>query len=61
MTKLLRDVRQSLEGGNPLGETMRKFPNEFDRLTCALIEAGEQGGILDSILLRLCEIGRAHV
>ncbi|PJA32507.1 MAG: pilus assembly protein PilC, partial [Zetaproteobacteria bacterium CG_4_9_14_3_um_filter_53_7] len=54
MTKLLRDVRQSLEGGNPLGETMRKFPNEFDRLTCALIEAGEQGGILDSILLRLC-------
>jgi len=54
MGKLLKDVRQSLEGGNPLGETMRKFPNEFDRLTCALIEAGEQGGILDTILLRLC-------
>ncbi|OIO72138.1 MAG: pilus assembly protein PilC [Zetaproteobacteria bacterium CG1_02_53_45] len=54
MCKLLRDVRQSLEGGNPLGETMRKFPKQFDRLTCALIEAGEQGGILDSILLRLC-------
>ncbi len=55
MVKLLRDVRQSLEGGNPLGETMRKFPREFDRLTCALVEAGEQGGILDAILLRLCE------
>ncbi|GAV20863.1 type IV pilus assembly protein PilC [Mariprofundus micogutta] len=54
MTRLLKDVRQNLEGGNPLGETMRKFPDEFDRLTCALIEAGEQGGILDSILLRLC-------
>jgi len=54
MIKLLRDVRQSLEGGNPLGETMRKFPDEFDRLTCALVEAGEQGGILDTILLRLC-------
>jgi len=54
MTRLLKDVRQSLEGGNPLGETMRKFPDEFDRLTCALVEAGEQGGILDSILLRLC-------
>jgi len=54
MTKLLKDVRQSLEGGNPLGETMRKFPDEFDRLTCALVEAGEQGGILDTILLRLC-------
>ena len=54
LNKLLREVRQNLEGGNPLGETMRKFPKEFDRLTCALIEAGEQGGILDSILLRLC-------
>ncbi len=54
MVKLLGDVRQSLEDGNPLGETMRKFPDEFDRLTCALVEAGEQGGILDSILLRLC-------
>ncbi len=54
MIKLLKDVRQNLEGGNPLGETMRKFPDEFDRLTCALIEAGEQGGILDTILLRLC-------
>ncbi|HKI61839.1 MAG TPA: type II secretion system F family protein [Mariprofundaceae bacterium] len=54
LVKLLKDVRLSLEGGSPLGETMRKFPKEFDRLTCSLVEAGEQGGILDSILLRLC-------
>jgi len=52
--QLLKDVRNGLEGGAPLGETMRKFPKHFDRLTCALIEAGEQGGILDTILLRLC-------
>jgi len=52
--KLLKDVRNGLESGSPLGETMRKFPQHFDRLTCSLIEAGEQGGILDSILLRLC-------
>ncbi|MDQ6954091.1 MAG: type II secretion system F family protein [Mariprofundaceae bacterium] len=55
MVKLLKGVRAELEGGTPLGETMRKFPDEFDRLTCSLVEAGEQGGILDSILLRLCE------
>ncbi|MDQ6993295.1 MAG: type II secretion system F family protein [Mariprofundus sp.] len=54
LVKLLVSVRESLEGGNPLGETMRKFPDEFDRLTCSLVEAGEQGGILDTILLRLC-------
>jgi len=54
MAKLLKEVRVELEGGTPLGETLRKFPKEFDRLTCSLVEAGEQGGILDSILLRLC-------
>jgi len=54
MTKLLREVREGLEQGSSLGETLRRFPKEFDRLTCALVEAGEQGGILDSILLRLC-------
>jgi len=54
MAKLLKDVRNELEGGAPLGETFRRFPKEFDRLTCSLVEAGEQGGILDSILLRLC-------
>ncbi|MDX8393446.1 MAG: type II secretion system F family protein [Mariprofundales bacterium] len=54
MIKLLISVREELENGLPLGETMRKF-DEFDRLTCALVEAGEQGGILDAILLRLCE------
>ncbi len=54
MTKLLQGVRNGLEQGSPLGETLRRFPDEFDRLTCALVEAGEQGGILDTILLRLC-------
>jgi len=54
LVKLLKSIRTELEGGSPLGETLRKFPKEFDRLTCSLVEAGEQGGILDSILLRLC-------
>ena len=54
MIQLLMDIRKSLESGNPLAETLRKFPEEFDQLSCALVDAGEQGGILDSILLRLC-------
>jgi len=54
LVDLLRGVREELEGGTPMGESLRKFPKNFDRLTCALVEAGEQGGILDTILLRLC-------
>jgi len=54
MRQLLKDVRSHLEGGAPLGQTLRQFPRHFDRLTCSLVDAGEQGGILDTILLRLC-------
>jgi len=60
LIQLLKDVRNGLESGAPLGETMRQFPEHFDRLTCSLIEAGEQGGILDTILLRIddfCDSG----
>ncbi|MDX8394904.1 MAG: type II secretion system F family protein, partial [Mariprofundaceae bacterium] len=55
MAKLLFEVRRELEGGTSMGDSLRKFPKEFDRLSCALVTAGEQGGILDSILLRLCQ------
>jgi len=55
LLKLLIAVRESLEAGSPLAEAFRKHPENFDNLTCALIEAGEAGGILDTLLLRLCD------
>jgi len=55
LLKLLIAVRESLEAGSPLAEAFRKHPQDFDNLTCALIEAGEAGGILDTLLLRLCD------
>lgn len=54
MGDLLKKVRLELESGSPLGESLRKFPKHFDRLTCSLVQAGEQGGVLDTVLLRLC-------
>jgi type IV pilus assembly protein PilC len=55
LLKLFKGIRDKLESGSPFGETLREFPKDFDRLTCSLVEAGEKGGILDSILLRICE------
>ncbi|MDX8381490.1 MAG: type II secretion system F family protein [Ghiorsea sp.] len=55
LLKLFADIRGRLESGSPFGETLREFPKDFDRLTCSLVEAGEKGGILDTILLRICE------
>jgi len=55
LLKLFVGIREKLESGSPFGETLREFPDDFDRLTCSLVEAGEKGGILDTILLRICE------
>jgi len=42
-----------VEGGATLANAMRGFPKIFDDLTTNMIEAGETGGILDTILQRL--------
>src|SRR5215469_10058185 len=51
--KCLTGVRQSVEGGSTLSNAMRGYPKIFDDLTTNMIEAGEAGGILDTILQRL--------
>src|SRR5512133_2361079 len=51
--KALAGVRSSVEGGSTLANSMRNYPKVFDDLTTNMIEAGETGGILDTILQRL--------
>ena len=51
--KILTDVRGRVEGGATLANAMREHPKAFDTLVVNMIEAGETGGILDTILQRL--------
>jgi type IV pilus assembly protein PilC len=51
--RALTGVRTTVEGGSTLANAMRQFPKIFDDLTTNMIEAGEAGGILDTILQRL--------
>lgn len=53
LTKLLTDIRQDVETGTSLSAAFRKHPLYFDALYCNLVEAGEQGGILEALLDRL--------
>src|SRR5207253_2940726 len=50
--KILIDVKTSVEGGSSLSDAMRRHSLVFDDLFCNLIQAGEAGGILDTILNR---------
>ena len=53
VTKLLNDIRGDVETGTSLNAAFRKFPMYFDALYCNLVEAGEQAGILETLLDRL--------
>ena len=53
--KCLLGVRASVEGGSTLANAMRAYPKIFDDLTTNMIEAGETGGILDTILQRISQ------
>jgi len=51
--KLLQDIKTDVESGSSLTLAFRKYPLYFDALFCNLVGAGEQAGILDSLLDRL--------
>ena len=53
MTRLLNDIRTDVETGTSLSAAFRKHPLYFDALYCNLVEAGEAGGILETLLDRL--------
>ena len=51
--KVLAGTRGSVEGGSTLSAAMKQYPKVFDALFTNMVEAGETGGILDTILQRL--------
>src|SRR5438067_10217944 len=50
---ILAWTRSQVEGGATLSAAMRSSPKAFDALYVNMVEAGETGGILDTILQRL--------
>ncbi len=51
--RILASVKADVETGKSLSESMAAHPKVFDQLFCALVSAGEAGGILDIIFRRL--------
>jgi len=50
---VLRDIKASVEQGATFSDSLRRHPKVFDHLYVNLVQAGEVGGILDTILSRL--------
>jgi len=53
VSKLLNDIKSDIETGSSMSQAFRKYPLYFDSLFCNLVNAGEQAGIIDTVLERL--------
>ncbi len=51
--KTIGDIKSDVEGGSTFADALRKFPRIFTDLYSNMVAAGESGGILDTILVRL--------
>ena len=51
--KALHDIRMAVEGGATFSASLKRHPQIFSTLYTNMVEAGEAGGILDTILNRL--------
>ncbi len=50
LRNLINTVKNDVEGGTTLSDAFRRQPKYFDDLVCNLVNAGEQAGILESLL-----------
>jgi type IV pilus assembly protein PilC len=56
LKKALTVISDDVQQGNNMSESMRKFPQCFDNLYVAMVQAGEVGGVLDDVLNRLSKL-----
>jgi type IV pilus assembly protein PilC len=54
--RALQSVSLEVNQGISLGEALRRWPKVFDKLSIAMVEAGEAGGVLDESLRRLAKL-----
>lgn len=55
LAKVVGEVRQDVETGSALSVAMAKHPKVFNNLFVSMVRAGETGGILDGVLIRLAD------
>lgn len=55
LQKIIKDITRDVESGSTLSEAMAKHKKTFDSLFINMVAAGEVGGILDDVLLRIAE------
>lgn len=55
LSTVLRGVVKDVSEGKRLGDAMASYPKSFDAFYINMVKAGEEGGVLDTVLRRLAE------
>lgn len=55
MQELILGIKVDVEGGDTLAEALNKHPLYFDELFCNLVQAGEQAGVLETLLHKIAQ------
>ncbi len=53
--EIILQVQKDVEGGQPLSGALAKYPKVFSNLYVSMVRAGETGGVLDEVLIRLAD------
>jgi type IV pilus assembly protein PilC len=59
LRKIIMDLKSRVESGNSLSDSMSKHGQVFDKLFIGMVRAGEAGGVLDEVLLRVAAFQEA--
>ena len=52
---VIKEILERVEAGQPLGKAISGWPNVFNQVYIASVEAGEAAGVLDKVLLKLAD------
>ncbi len=60
LRSVLAETRDAVNEGASFNKTLANYPKIFNKIFCSMVEAGEQSGTLDVILVRLAEFTEAQ-
>ncbi len=56
LSDIIKVVKADVEAGSTLADAMAKYPQVFSELYISMVRAGEIGGVLDDILLKIADL-----
>ncbi len=53
LKEVITEIRNRVEDGEPIGDSMSRFPTVFSEMACNMVRAGTEGGFLEDALDRV--------